>query len=141
MKFKFKQFCKSLLVTVCVAGLLLLSSVSTLTPSAVAASDQVQLYTESLQPLRDRIPELKSLIDSQNWNGIKTFIRGPLGELGIRLSRLENALPKSELNQFRRNTRSLQDHLQKLDVAASQQNARAAATAYQAVLQDFEQIL
>ncbi|MEO0377200.1 MAG: photosystem II protein PsbQ [Cyanobacteria bacterium P01_A01_bin.17] len=141
MKVKFKQFCKSLLVTVCMAGLLLLTSINTLTPAAVAASDQVQLYTDSLQSLKDRVPELEPLIQSQNWNGIQTFIRGPLGELGIRLSRLEGALPKSDLTQYRRSVRSLQDHLQKLDVAASKKNVKVAATAYQSLLNDFEQIL
>ncbi|MGB7415350.1 MAG: photosystem II protein PsbQ, partial [Thermosynechococcaceae cyanobacterium] len=96
MNVKFKQFCKSLFTTLCLVGLLLLTSVSTLTPAAVAASDQVQLYIDNLQPLRDRIPELESLIEKQNWNGVQTFLRGPLGELGVRLSRLEKALPASE---------------------------------------------
>lgn len=141
MKVKFKQFCKSLLVTVCMAGLLLLTSVNTLTPAAVAASDQVQLYTDSLQSLKDRVPELEPLVASQRWNDIQTFIRGPLGELGIRLSRLEGALPKSEVTLYKRSVRSLQDHLQKLDVAANQRNAKAAAKAYQAFVNDFDQIL
>lgn len=135
-----KQFCKSLLVTVCLAGLVLLTSVSTLAPSAVAASDQVQIYAASLQPLRDRFPELEPLIEKQNWNGIQTFIRGPLGELGVRLSRLEASLPTSEQAQFKRTTRLLQDHLQQLDVAASQRNVQAASVAYQAATQDFAQL-
>lgn len=140
MNVKFKQFCQSLLATACLVGLLLLTNVSTMTPAATAG-DQVQIYTDSLQPLRDRFSELEPLIESQNWNGIQTFIRGPLGELGVRLRRLENALPKSEQAQFKRSNLLLQDHLQKLDVAASKKNVKAAAAAYKAAVQDFDQIL
>ncbi|MGF1602215.1 MAG: photosystem II protein PsbQ [Thermosynechococcaceae cyanobacterium] len=141
MNAKFKSFCKSLLTTICLVGLLLFSSVGTLTPAAVAASDQVQLYVDNLLPLRDRIPELESLIEKQNWNGVQTFLRGPLGELGVRLSRLEKVLPSSEQSVFNRSSRLLQDHLHQLDVAASKKNIKAAAAAYEAVVQDFAQIL
>lgn len=137
---KLKQFCQSLLATACLTGLLLLTSVSALTPAAVAV-DQVQIYTDSLQSLRDRFPELEPLIEAQNWNGIQTFIRGPLGELGVRINRLENALPKAEKTKIDFANRNLQDHLKRLDVAASQKNVKAAAAAYEAALKDFDQIL
>lgn len=146
MILKFKQFCKSLLAVVC-ATTLVLTSFSAVAPTAVAATDtgivlaQASKYTEGLQPLRGRMSELEGYVADGDWNNVRTFIRGPLGELGPLTRRLNDSLPAASQAGARRTIRGLTDHLNKLDAAAAKGNSAAAAKEYDGAVSSFDAVL
>lgn len=146
MILKFKQFCKSLLAVV-FATALVLTSFSAVAPTAVASPNtgivlaQASKYTTDLQPLRDRLSELEGYVDDGDWNNIRAFIRGPLGELGPLTRHLGDELPASAQKRGRRTIKLLADHLNKLDAAAAKNNSTTAAREYDSVVSTFDQVL
>lgn len=146
MILNFKRFCKSLLA-VAFATALVLTSFSTIAPTALAGSDtgiviaQASKYTEGLQPLYGRLSELDGYIAEGDWNNVRTFIRGPLGELGPLSRRLGDSLPAATQKSGRRTIKLLADHLNKLDAAAAKRNPTTAAKEYDAVVSTFDAVL
>lgn len=146
MILKFKQFCKSLLA-VAFATALVLTSFSAVAPTAVAGADtgiviaQASKYTTDLQPLRDRLSELDGYVAEGDWNNVRTFIRGPLGELGPLSRRLGDSLPAATQKSGRRTIKLLADHLNKLDAAAAKRNPATAAKEYDSVVSTFDAVL
>ncbi|NJK30545.1 MAG: photosystem II protein PsbQ [Acaryochloris sp. RU_4_1] len=142
----FKQLCKSLLA-VALTTALVLTSFSTIAPTAFAGPDtgivlaQASKYTEGLQPLRSRMSELEGYVNKGDWNNVRAFIRGPLGELGPLSRRLKDSLPSTAQGSARRTIRGLTDHLNKLDVAAAKGNAVTAAKEYAGTISAFDAVL
>lgn len=146
MILKFKQFCKSLLA-VAFAAAIVLTSFSTVAPTAMAGTDtgivlaQASKYADELQPLRSRLSELDDYIAEEDWNNVRAFIRGPLGELGPVSRRLVDSLPAASQKSGRRSTKLLADHLNKLDAAAAKNNSTNAAKEYSRTVNAFDTVL
>ncbi|NJK41047.1 MAG: photosystem II protein PsbQ [Acaryochloridaceae cyanobacterium SU_2_1] len=147
MSLKFKQFCKSLLAVV-FATALILTSFTTLVPTALAGTAdtgivvaQAAKYTEGLQPLRSRMSELEGYVAEGDWNNVRAFIRGPLGELGPLSRRLNDSLPAAAQKSARRVINGLTDHLNKLDAAAAKGNTSTATKEFEGALSAFDAVL
>ena len=53
---------------------------------------QIQATNKNVVALSNRLPELAALIQERDWNNVKSFIHGPLGEIRTRMSGLSREL-------------------------------------------------
>jgi photosystem II protein PsbQ len=89
--------------------------------------EQLETYRSDLAVMRDRFPELATLITQQQWTSAKNFIHGPLGELRRKMSLVSrNLLP------------DIFNHLVKIDQAADETDYTTAIRNYNEVVQDIE---
>jgi len=128
------------------AGILFLGPVS----GAIAARkqsyspdqlEQIQQYLPQLQELRDRLTDLEPLIQNRDWNEVKSFIHGPMGDLRRRVNYLGLKLDRRDRRTLIAQGRDLFQHLNDIDRAAEQNNLRSAANNYQEALKDFDRLL
>ncbi|NET37473.1 MAG: photosystem II protein PsbQ [Cyanothece sp. SIO1E1] len=103
--------------------------------------EQVQKFAAGLQDLHDRLPTLASFIESENWTNVRTFIRGPLGELRRSISRVSSSLIAPDRLEAERLASSLYDHLISMDSGALKQSAKIVKREYKAMLKDFDALL
>ena len=105
--------------------------------TATPSIEQVQRATDNLQALRDRMTEIETAIAADNWNDVRSFIHGPLGDLRARITRLGRLLPESDQRRVRQSITGVYDHLNALDtVAASSTQKPAKKTT--AALKEYE---
>ena len=57
-----------------------------------AQLQKIELSAVGIQTLRDRMDELESLIQQDEWVNIRTFIHGPLGDLRSKTNYLTQSL-------------------------------------------------
>lgn len=71
-----------------------------------------------VQELEQQVSQLQSLVDSEDWLEIRSYIRGPMGLTRKNLTGLAVTLPQEQKQQVIRLTRELGQSLEKLDFAA-----------------------
>ena len=110
----------------------------TYTPSQI---EQIQEYVPGILALRDRMKEIPSMIQRQDWIDVSDFIHGPLGELRLKMTYVtRNLLPKDQQGA-REATRNLFDDLVKIYQAAEQADAKKAIANYRDALTDLDAFL
>ncbi len=100
----------------------------------------IQRYERNLQSSRNRLPELQALIEKQDWGEVRSFIRGPLGELEVRLNRLKTSFPSSQKALLDGKIKSLSQHLNQIDTSAGRGKSELAIEQYQAFMADFDEV-
>lgn len=104
-------------------------------PTTYTASqiEQIQLYASGISQMQGRLPELAKLVQEENWTFIRNFIRGPLGDLRIKMSAIERSLLPNAQPQAKSAAKEVAKSLELLDAAAQQQDYPAAIRNYAAL--------
>ena len=107
-----------------------------------AQLQKIELSAAGIQGLRDRMGELKSLIKKEDWVNVRTFIHGPLGDLGSKTTYLTQSLllPKDKKPVLDAAKQVFED-LQDIDVAATEGNKKQAISEYKEAVADFDTFL
>lgn len=128
------------LVTVCVVSC---SSPTTTKTAAYTTTqlEQIQGYADGLTAVRDRLPELATLIQNRKWNDVGSFIHGPLGELRIQMSTLSRSLLPDAQSTALETAKNVFGHLNQLDQAAKDESYERAIRQYAEALKDFDAFL
>jgi photosystem II protein PsbQ len=114
------------------------AKLATYTPEQL---ELIQSYANELAAARDRMPELASLIQKQDWTYIRNFIHGPYGELrATMLNVARNLLPDAQA-PTRKAAQVVFDNLVAIDQAAQDQNYKVAIRNYGETLRDFDAFL
>jgi photosystem II protein PsbQ len=99
---------------------------------------QIQTAGSNITKIRDRLPELASLIQERNWNDVKSFIHGPLGEIRTRMAGLSRELLPGSKEKALAASKEVFVHLNKIDEAADNNDYQAAIRNYAEALKDLE---
>ena len=103
-----------------------------------AQLEQIQRYSTDIQTLRDRMGELSTLIEAEQWNDVESFIHGPLGELRARMGRLARSLEPKVQKGAQNSAKEVFNHLIAIDEAAQARDSDKATENYREALRDFE---
>jgi photosystem II protein PsbQ len=98
---------------------------------------QIQATSNNVNALRDRLPELATLIQNRDWNNVKSFIHGPLGDIRTRMSGLSRELLPGSKEQALAVSKEIFVHLNKIDEAAGNNDYQIAIRNYGEALKDF----
>jgi photosystem II protein PsbQ len=134
----FRPFISFLLV--CVAVLLVSCSDGSQVKAPTYSDAQlakIQLASKGVTALEGRLSELSDLIDKKDWNNVRSFIHGPLGELRTRLVGVSRELLPAQRQQALDMGKEIFVHLNKIDAAAADNNQLLAASNYTEALKDF----
>ncbi len=111
------------------------AQVTTYTGEQIA---QIQEYVDKISEVRDRLPELQKLIQTEDWIYIRNFIHGPVGDLRVDMVNLtRNLLPKAQ-PQAQALAKDVFDHLVDIDQAAQTKNYKVAVRNYAQVVKDLD---
>ena len=106
-----------------------------------AQIEQIQQYVSDIQKLGDRLPELAKLIQDENWVFVKNFIRGPLGELRVKMSGIERNLLPDVQPKARETAKELFKALVLIDESAQKRDYQSAIRNYAALQKDLNDFL
>ncbi len=99
---------------------------------------QIQATNKNVTALRDRFPELATYIQERDWNNVKSFIHGPLGDIRTRMAGLSRELLPGSKEQALSVSKEIFVHLNKIDEAAGNNDYKVAIRNYGEALKDFE---
>jgi photosystem II protein PsbQ len=105
---------------------------------------QIQATSKNVKALSDRLPELATLIQERDWNNVKSFIHGPLGDIRTRMSGLSRELLPGSKEQALAISKEIFTHLNKIDEAATNNDYKVAIRNYGEALKDlasFEKLI
>lgn len=133
--------------------LVLLTTLLNGSPAAMAARNaapttfsdtqisQIRKVRTQLEIAQSRLGELKGYIEAEDWTYTSNFIHGPLGALRQQAATANrNLLPKDQ-KEGRQKAKALTQHIESLDLAAKQDNAKAAKREYAQVVDGLEAYL
>lgn len=110
----------------------------TYTPDQIA---EIQGYANEIAAMRDRLSELQSLIQKEDWIFVRNFIHGPLGELRIKLSAVTRDLLPDAQKQARTLAKTISDDLVAIDRSAEQANYKLTVLNYGKAARDLDAFL
>ncbi|WNN91766.1 photosystem II protein PsbQ [Gloeocapsopsis dulcis] len=118
-------------------------SVAKAPPTYTAAQvEQIQQYVPDIVTLRDRLDnELITLIKRRDWIDVSNFIHGPGGEMRLKMTYVARNLLPQDQSQAREATRSLFDHLVKIEQAAEAADYQKATLNSREALADIDSFL
>ncbi|MGF1601297.1 MAG: photosystem II protein PsbQ [Thermosynechococcaceae cyanobacterium] len=102
---------------------------------------QTQQYAMRLMPLQVRFLELESLVKDKNWSEVQSFLRGPLGDLEVRLRFLENSFSLSQRGEASKRIDNLSEYLAQLDSSAVVGNQQQSLEKFYALVTEFNEVL
>jgi photosystem II protein PsbQ len=103
-----------------------------------AQLEQIQKYSDELGVLRDRMLNIPPWVQKDEWNNVKTFIHGPLGELRFKMINLTRFLAPSAQEEARTLSKDVFGHLILIDEAAQTGDKNKALRNYNEALADFD---
>lgn len=103
--------------------------------------EQLSVYVRDLQEMRDRMPELGSLINKKDWIFTRNFIHGPLGEMRVQMSNVSRTLLPDAQPGARKLAKEVFNDLVGIDLAAQDRNFNVAIKKYAEVLKGFDDFL
>lgn len=103
--------------------------------------EQLGEYVGDLQEMRDRLPELGTLINQKDWTFARNLIHGPLGELRIKMQNVARTLLPDAQPDARKLAKEVFDDLVAIDLASQNRNFQTAIKKYAEVLKDFDNFL
>jgi photosystem II protein PsbQ len=133
----FRPFISLLLV--CIAVLVVSCSDATVKAPTYSTETlaKIQMASSGVEKIKERLPELATYIDKQDWNNVRTFIHGPLGELRTRMVGISKELLPAQRTKSLALGKEIFVHLNKIDSAAADNNKTLAASNYTEALKDF----
>lgn len=119
-----------------------LSEVSALESNSLARNaSPAQQYAMKLTPLQSQLLELQALIEKERWSEVQSFLRGPLGDLEVRLRFLKNSFTTSQKVEASKKIESISKSLTRLDASAAVGNQQRSLKAAEALMDTFDEIL
>ncbi len=103
--------------------------------------EQIQGYATELEVMRDRLPELGTLVQQRDWTFARNLIHGPLGELRVKMQNVSRNLLPDAQPAARKLAKEVFNDLSALDLAAQNSNAAVAQREYNAAVKDFDAFL
>ncbi len=97
---------------------------------------QIQTTTKNVTALTDRLPELAAMIQKRDWNNVKSFIHGPLGDIRILMSSLSRELLPGTKEQALAISKEIFVHFNKIDEAADNNDYPGAIRNYGEAMKD-----
>lgn len=110
----------------------------TYTPDLV---QRLESYASDIQGMRDRMGELKELIQAQDWVYVDNFIHGPLGTLRQDMTLFNRNLLPQDQPQGRELAREVFRHLEAISLAAETSDYKTAVRNYQETVADLDAFL
>jgi len=102
-----------------------------------AQIERIQQYIPEISKARDRLQnELIDDVRLQEWQEVRAFVHGPLGQMLLDMNYLARNLPPQAQKNARQVTKALVDDLVDIDQAAQKEDARAVSKAYKVALED-----
>jgi photosystem II protein PsbQ len=99
---------------------------------------QIAAANKGLAALRDRFPELATFIQNRDWNNVKSFIHGPLGDIRTRMAGLSRELLPGSKEKALAVSKEIFVHLNKIDEAATANDYKLAIRNYGEAIKDFD---
>ncbi|MDJ0716097.1 MAG: photosystem II protein PsbQ [Prochloraceae cyanobacterium] len=103
--------------------------------------EEIQSFLEPVLVSRERMKELESLINDENWIDTDNLIHGPLGSLRRNLRYLSDNLLPEDQKRAKQLSKELFADIERIDVAAKNQNYSAAVQQYTQTIRDFDTLL
>jgi photosystem II protein PsbQ len=127
------------LLLVCVTVLMVSCSDANIkAPTYTAeALTRIQQASAGVEKVKERLPELANYIDQQDWNNVRSFIHGPLGDLRTRMVGISKELLPAQRSKSLEVGKEIFVHLNKIDSAAADNNKLLASSNYNEALKDF----
>jgi photosystem II protein PsbQ len=97
---------------------------------------QIQTTTKNVTALTDRLPELSAMIQKRDWNNVKSFIHGPLGDIRVLMSALSRELLPGTKEKALATSKEIFVHLNKIDEAAGNNDYPGAIRNYGEAIKD-----
>ena len=97
---------------------------------------QIQTTTKNVTALTDRLPELATMIQKRDWNNVKSFIHGPLGDIRILMSALSKELLPGTKEKALATSKEIFGHFNKIDEAAGNNDYPGAIRNYGEAMKD-----
>ncbi len=97
---------------------------------------QIQTTTKNVTALTDRLPELSAMIEKRDWNNVKSFIHGPLGDIRILMSALSKGLLPGTKEKALATSKEIFGHFNKIDEAAGNNDYPGAIRNYGEAIKD-----
>jgi photosystem II protein PsbQ len=97
---------------------------------------QIQTSTKNVTALTSRLPELAAMIQKRDWNNVKSFIHGPLGDIRVLMSGLSRELLPGSKEQALAVSKEVFVHFNKIDEAAGNNDYQAAIRNYGEAMKD-----
>jgi photosystem II protein PsbQ len=97
---------------------------------------RIQTTTKNVTALTDRLPELSAMIQKRDWNNVKSFIHGPLGDIRVLMSGLSRELLPGTKEQALKVSKEIFVHLNKIDEAAGNNDYPGAIRNYGEAIKD-----
>ena len=97
---------------------------------------QIQTTTKNVTALTDRLPELAAMIQKRDWNNVKSFIHGPLGDIRILMSALSKELLPGTKEKALATSKEIFGHFNKIDEAAGNNDYPGAIRNYGEAMKD-----
>ena len=97
---------------------------------------QIQTTTKNVTALTDRLPELSAMIQKRDWNNVKSFIHGPLGDIRILMSALSKQLLPGTKEKALATSKEIFVHFNKIDEAAGNNDYPGAIRNYGEAMKD-----
>lgn len=97
---------------------------------------QIQTTTKNVTALTDRLPELSAMIQKRDWNNVKSFIHGPLGDIRILMSALSKGLLPGTKEKALATSKEIFGHFNKIDEAAGNNDYPGAIRNYGEAIKD-----
>jgi photosystem II protein PsbQ len=102
---------------------------------------QIQAYTADLTTMRSRMPELAEEIQAQDWVRVRNFIRGPLGEIRVKISNLSQTLFPNARQPIVELGKSISSNLVRVDQSAQAKVYKEAIRNYAEVVRDLDALI
>jgi photosystem II protein PsbQ len=105
---------------------------------------QVKAPTYSAAQLTQIQTTSKNVIQERDWNNVKSFIHGPLGDIRTRMSGLSREFLPGTKEQALKISKEIFEHLNKIDAAAGDNDYKLAIRNYGEALKDlasFQQLI
>ncbi len=94
-----------------------------------------------LDALVTKIDRLEEYVYDNNWQNIRTYIRGPLGEVRRELNMLQRNLPSNQRVSFKAASSQFLNDLITLDFAALDQNPDRTEAAFKTLRTDLDKMI
>lgn len=112
------------------------------TSLSAAQTAQISKARTQLTTAQSRLDELQRYIASEDWTNTSNFIHGPLGDLRRQAATINrNLLSSKDQQKARSQARELMAHIERLDMAAKDRNARLATKEYGLAVADLSAYL
>ena len=103
---------------------------------------QIGQATLAVEEMQDRLLGIPPLVQKQDWDDVSNYIRGPLGEMRQRMSRLARQLkPDSLQRDAQQVARDVFGHLNEIDQATKDRDSAKAFKNYNEAQRDFNAFL